>query len=147
MTVKTVKFPQTPEETLDKVKELKYFIDAFYNEIGERRYEVVPAEFYVQMWHSRVLDFIEILNENNERIGLLASRIVENDFNGSKGASVMVAYISPEYRGKGYFKEALRYAKVVYQAKHYDSFSITVPKDIDLKEMGELKSLVYEVRL
>ena len=69
MKVQTVKFPQTPEATLAEIHSLRGLLDKYHMEqFGTA--DVIPSEMLAIMWHAAQIDFIEALNDADERVGL-----------------------------------------------------------------------------
>lgn len=136
MKVQTVKFPGTPEATLALVNEFRPFVDKYHKELFNAE-ETIPSEMMVIMWHSAQLDFIEVLNDDEERVGLsMISIYTKGD--GTRGATMMAAYIEEPYRGQGMFKRIVELAKVVYRARSITTLDIPVKADKDLSWFGQV---------
>ena len=114
MKIQTVKFPSTPEETLEQVIKMRPFIDKSF------------AEMLVMMWHSASLDFVELLNDEGERVGLAMNQLLFHEGKGERMVKLMTAYIDPEYRGKGEFKRMVDYMKVIYRARNFAYIDVVV---------------------
>lgn len=127
MKVQVVKFPPTPDEALQKVAELRPLIDKAFTEsksIGGNT-SALANQMIVIMWHSAMLDFIEVL-DGDKRVGLLMTNIYHNDFTGKRIAQIVRGYVEPEYRQQGYFKKMLEHARLVYQARSVDYIDMVI---------------------
>lgn len=145
MKVQTVKFPQTPEATLEEVNKLRVFIDKYHQE--RFNYEqTMPSEMVAVMWHSAQVDFLEVLNDEEERVGVAMVSIYPKG-DGTRGATMMAAYIDEPYRGKGLFKQMIGLAKVVYRARNITTLDIPVDSDKDLDWFGNLYMKTYRSEL
>lgn len=146
MIIGAVKFPSTPDDTVEKVNELKVLLDAYFKEIGEKDASHLATEMLVMLWHSALIDFIEI-TDNGKRVGLVMLNLFRNP-NTEKGiVTVSAFYILPEYRGRGLFTETLQYAKTIYQARQYDELEF-VSKDVErTPNIGEKVGVIYNIRL
>lgn len=145
MKIQTVPFPRGPEETLEKVRELKPFLNKYYDEVGEGSTQTLPDQALVMFWHQATLDFIELLDDD-KRVGLIMNTLYINEPTGERYANVAVAYIDPEYRGKGEFKRMLDYMTTVYQARNVKRIDINVPLDKSFC-MGKPVATVYRVEI
>lgn len=146
MIIGTVKFPSTPDETVEKVKELKPLLDGYFEEVGEGNSSHLQTEMLVMFWHSAVIDFIEIV-EGEERIGLMMLNLYNNPNTGKNTATISAFYIKPEHRGKGLFTEALKYAQTIFQARRYDELEF-ISRDLNkVPKIGEKVGVVYKIRL
>lgn len=145
MKVQTVKFPDTPEATLAVVNELRPFIDRYHKELFNAT-ETIPSEMMAIMWHSAQLDFIEVLNDDDERVGVaMVSLYTKGD--GSRGATIMAAYLNEEYRGKGLFKRIVELGKLVYRARNVTTLDIPVREEQDLSWFGDIYLKTYRAEL
>lgn len=145
MKVQTVKFPQTPEATLAEIHSLRGLLDKYHMEqFGTA--DVVPSEMLAIMWHSAQIDFIEALNDADERIGLVMVSIYSK-VDGTRGANIMAAYVEEDYRSQGVFKQMLNLAKVVYRARNILTLDLTVPLAVDASWFGEEHTKTYRLEL
>lgn len=126
MKIQTVKFPSTPEETLEQVIKMRPFIDKSFAEMDGSDSTSLPNEMLVMMWHSASLDFVELLNDEGERVGLAMNQLLFHEGKGERMVKVMTAYIDPEYRGKGEFKRMVDYMKVIYRARNFAYIDVVV---------------------
>lgn len=145
MKVQTVKFPQTPEATLEEVKKLKVFIDK-YNVERFNTAEMLPAEMIAVMWHSAQLDFIEALDDYDNRVGIMMVSIYTKG-DGTRGATVMVSYIDEENRKQGLFRKMVELARIIYRARNITVLDIPVFDDVDLSWFGEVHIKTYRSEL
>lgn len=125
MKVQVVKFPPTPDEALKKVAELRPLIDKAFTESIGGNTGALANEMIVIMWHSAMLDFIELL-DGEKRVGLLMTNLYHNDFTGKRIAQIVRGYVEPEYRQQGYFKKMLEHARLVYQARSVDYIDMVI---------------------
>ena len=125
MKVQVVKFPPTPDKALQKVAELRPLIEKSFTESIGGNTSALANEMIVIMWHSAMLDFIEVL-DGDKRVGLLMTNIYHNDFTGKRIAQVVRGYVEPEYRQQGYFKKMLEHARLVYQARSVDYIDMVI---------------------
>lgn len=147
MKIQVIKFPETPDATLAKVNEFRHLIEAYFSEVGAGPAEKLPSEMLVIMWHSRMADFIELLNDDNERVGLLMTNLYDNEVSGKRSGNILVAYVDPKYRGQGWFKKMLSHAKIIYQARDVDYLEITVRNSDRPFTLGVETSRVYRMDL
>ena len=145
MKVQTVKFPQTPEATLEEVNKLKVFIDK-YNVERFNTAEMLPAEMIAVMGHSAQVDFIEALDDNDNRVGLMMVSIYTKG-DGTRGATVMVSYVEEEYRKQGLFRKMVDLARIIYRARNITVLDIPVFDDVDLSRFGEVHIKTYRSEL
>lgn len=142
MKIQTVKFPATPDETLEVVTQLRPFIDKSFAAIDGSDTTSLPNEMLVMMWHSATLDFIELLNDEGTRVGLIMNQLIFHEGKGERFVKLMAAYIEPEYRGKGEFKRMVEYMKVVYQARNAAYIDVVVmtgqPFTLEGKEVAKV---------
>ena len=145
MKVQTVKFPQTPEATLEEIHSLRGLLDKYHMEqFGTA--DVLPSEMLAIMWHSAQIDFIEALNDADERVGLVMVSIYSK-VDGTRGANVMAAYVEEDYRSQGVFKQMLSLAKVVYRARNILTLDLTVPLQVDASWFGKEHTKTYRLEL
>lgn len=141
MKIKTVTFPATPDATMEEVKSMRPFIDKYFAEVEGQDSTSLPNEMLVMSWHAATLDFIELL-DGDKRVGLIMNQLVFNELTKQRYAKLMVAYIEPEYRGKGEFKRMVEYIKTVYQARHiaYIDFVVNTgsPFTLEGKEVARV---------
>lgn len=147
MKVQAVKFPNTPDETLAKVKELRPLIDKLLAEGEGGNPSALPDEMVVIMWHSAMLDFIELINDEGQRVGLLMLSLFHNEFKGKRVVSVLGGYVEPLYRKEGWFTKMFSLAKTVYQARGVDYIEMTVRDDQVPVKFGEKVATVYRTEL
>lgn len=142
MKIQTVKFPATPDETLEVVTQLRPFIDKSFAESDGSDSTSLPNEMLVMMWHAASLDFIELLDDNGKRVGVIMNQLIFHEGKGERFVKLMAAYIEPEYRGKGEFKRMVDYMKVVYQARNVDYIDVVVltgqPFTLEGKEVAKV---------
>lgn len=146
MIVQTVRFPETPDATLEKIKELRPLLNKFYQELGKGDSEPMTAEMLTIMWHSFMLDFVEALNDKGERVGLLAVNVIYNESTGKTTGSISVSYVEKEYRRQGIFKRMIDHAKATLIARRVESLEVTVPFNFDM-DLGEVKTKTYLMEL
>lgn len=147
MKIQTVPFPRTPEEAVATIREIQPLLEKFYHETGESgREQDLPAEALAVFWHSYSVDFVELLDDNKQRVGLIMLSIVSSEAKQERYGQVAVAYIEPEHRGNGHFKVMLDYIKTVSQARQFSKIEITVPKGNNFT-LGEAVGTVYRMEL
>lgn len=146
MKVQVVKFPPTPDEALQKVAELRSLIEKAFTESIGGNTSALANEMIVIMWHSAMLDFIEVL-DGDKRVGLLMTNIYHNDFTGKRIAQVVRGYIEPEYRQQGYFKKMLEHARLVYQARSVDYIDMVIEDNQVPITFGNKIASVYRLEL
>lgn len=131
MKIQTVKFPETPEATVDMIDEMRPLIQGGYEALGKGDSEKdLPSHALALFWWQNNADFIELLHDDGRRVGLLMCNFHFSEGLEIRTASVVTAYIEPKYRGKGYFKMMLNYLQTVYQARHIKYIDIMVAKDV-----------------
>lgn len=145
MKVQTVKFPQTPEATLAEIHSLRGLLDKYHMEqFGTA--DVIPSEMLAIMWHAAQIDFIEALNDADERVGLMLVSIYSK-VDDTRGANIMAAYVEEDYRSQGIFKQMLNLAKVVYRARNILTLDLTVPLQVDVSWFGKEHTKTYRLEL
>lgn len=146
MKIQTVKFPSTPEETMEKVVEMRPFIDRYFAEVEGEDSSELPNEVLVMSWHAASLDFIELL-DGDKRVGLMMNQLLFHDLKQQRYAKLMLAYIEPEYRGKGEFKRMVEYMKTVYQARSISFIDVVVNVNQPFTLKGEEVARVIRMEL
>lgn len=146
MKVQVVKFPPTPDEALQKVAELRLLIEKAFTESIGGNTSALANEMIVIMWHSAMLDFIEVL-DGDKRVGLLMTNIYHNDFTGKRIAQIVRGYVEPEYRQQGYFKKMLEHARLVYQARSVDYIDMVIEDNQVPITFGNKIASVYRLEL
>ena len=145
MKVQTVKFPQTPDATLEEINKLRPFIDKYHKERFDYD-ETMPSEMLAVMWHSAQLDFLEVVNDEGVRVGVAMVSIYQKG-DGTRGATLMAAYIDEEYRGQGMFRRMIELAKVIYRARNISTLDIPVDSKVDLGWFGGEYLTTYRAEL
>ena len=147
MKIQTTPFPKTPEDAVEAIKQMQPLLANYYTEIGdEGREKDFPPEALAVFWHSYSVDFVELLNDSNKRVGLVMLSVVTSEAKHERTGQIAVAYIKPEYRGQGYFKQMIDYIKVVSQARQFSRIDITVSNE-RLFTLGTPISTVYRMEL
>lgn len=146
MKIQTVKFPSTPEATMNKVKELRPLIDKYFAEAEGEDSSELPNEMLVMGWHSANIDFIELL-DGDKRVGLIMNQLMFHELKQARFAKLMVAYIEPEYRGKGEFKRMVDYMKTVYQARNVSYIDVVVNTNQPFTLQGKEVAKVIRMEL
>lgn len=146
MKVQVVKFPPTPDGALQKVAELRPLIEKAFTESIGGNTSALANEMIVIMWHSAMLDFIEVL-DGDKRVGLLMTNIYHNDFTGKRIAQIVRGYVEPEYRQQGYFKKMLEHARLVYQARSVDYIDMVIEDNQVPITFGNKIASVYRLEL
>lgn len=146
MRIQTVKFPSTPELTLEKINEMRPLIDAYYKEVEGGDTSLQPGEMLAIMWHSGSLDFVEAL-ENDERVGLMMIGVYRNEINGKSVASVMSLYVKPEYRKKGIATMMLDYLQKTLVARRIDCVEMIIRDGMTPIPFGKEVGKVYRQEL
>lgn len=146
MKIQTVKFPSTPEATMESVKEMRPFIDRYFTEVEGQDSTDLPNEVLVMSWHGVALDFIEVL-DGDKRIGLIMNQFVFNELDKQRYAKLMIAYIEPEYRGQGIFKRMIDYMKTVYQARNIAYIDVVVSNDQPFTIQGKEVARIIRMEL
>lgn len=147
MKIQTVPFTKTPEEAVEVMKVMQTLLAKYYDEIGDSgRENDLPPEALAVFWHSYSLDFVELLNDEKQRVGVVMLSVATSVAKQERYGQVAVAYIEPEYRGKGYFKQMMKYIATVSQARQFDRIEITVPND-RVFTMGKPVGTVYRMEL
>ena len=90
MKIQTVKFPSTPKETEEKVKEMRPLIDEYFAEIDGTDSSELPNEILVMGWHAASLDFIELL-DGDKRVGLMMNQLMFHELKQIRFAKLMIA--------------------------------------------------------
>lgn len=146
MKIQTLPFPRTPEEAVETIKYIQPLLGAYYDETGDGgREQDLPAEALAVFWHSYSIDFVELL-DNGERVGLVMLSVLSSEAKQERYGQIAVAYIKPEYRGQGYFKQMMKYILTVSQARQFTKIEITVPKGSNFT-LGEEVGTVYRMGL
>lgn len=146
MKIQTLPFPRTPEEAVEAIKSVQPLLSAYYEETGDSgREQDLPAEALAVFWHSYSIDFVELL-DNGERVGLIMLSVISSEAKQERYGQIAVAYIKPEYRGQGYFKQMMKYIATVSQARQFTKIEITVPKNGKFT-LGEEVGTVYRMEL
>lgn len=145
MKIQTVKFPATPEQAEQKIEELRPLLDAYYAETKGGNADKFPTQMLVMMWHSFLIDFIEVLNDEGERVGLMMNSIVDDLVSEGRSALVLAFYLKEDYRGQGLFKRAMKYATTVYQARSFSHIDLPVKQKLDW--FGSEHALTYRKEL
>lgn len=146
MKIQTLPFPRTPEEAVETIKAIQPLLGAYYDETGDSgREQDLPAEALAVFWHSYSIDFVELL-DNGERVGLVMLSVLSSEAKQERYGQIAVAYIKPEYRGLGYFKQMMKYITTVSQARQFTKIEITVPKGSNFT-LGEEVGTVYRMEL
>ncbi len=146
MKIQNVKFPDTPEATLDKVKELRPFIDRFYEETGEGNTADLAPEMLTILWHNGALDFIEAL-DGEKRVGLMMLSIYDNHVTQRRVASITTAYVEQSYRQQGIFNAMFNHAKVVCQARRINALETMVKNDGVPIKVGKPFAQVFRLEI
>lgn len=147
MKIQTVPFPRTPDEAVAVIKEIQPLLRKFYEETGDTgRESDLPAEALAVFWHSYAVDFVELLDDNKQRVGIVMLSIVSSEAKQERYGQVAVAYIEPEHRGNGHFRVMMDYIKTVSQARQFSRIEITVPNGLPFT-MGEAVGTVYRMEL
>lgn len=146
MKIQTVKFPTTPDETMEKVKEMRPLIDKYFAEVEGEDSSELPNEMLVMGWHAANLDFIELL-DGDKRVGLMMNQLMFHELKQERFAKLMVAYIEPEYRGKGEFKRMVEYMKTVYQARNLSYIDVVLNIDKPFTLQGKEVAKVIRMEL
>lgn len=146
MKIQTVKFPTTPDETMEKVKEMRPLIDKYFAEVEGEDSSELPNEMLVMGWHAANLDFIELL-DGDKRVGLMMNQLMFHELKQERFAKLMVAYIEPEYRGKGEFKRMVEYMKTVYQARNISYIDVVLNIDQPFTLQGKEVAKVIRMEL
>lgn len=146
MKIQTVKFPATPDETMEKVKEMRPLIDKYFAEVEGEDSSELPNEMLVMGWHAANLDFIELL-DGDKRVGLMMNQLMFHELKQERFAKLMVAYIEPEYRGKGEFKRMVEYMKTVYQARNLSYIDVVLNIDQPFTLQGKEVAKVIRMEL
>lgn len=146
MKIQTIKFPQTIEETENKINEVRPLLDKYFQEVYQMDSSHLDTGVFVMLWHEYKVDFIELM-ENGERVGLCVLSIIPSDPSTNRGAILMAGYIEPEYRGKGYFKAAMNYISTVLQARSFDYFDIPVSPKVNLSWFSNPNLVTYRKEL
>lgn len=146
MKIQTLPFPRTPEEAVEVIKSIQPLLGAYYDETGDSgREQDLPAEALAVFWHSYSIDFVELL-DNGDRVGIIMLSVLSSEAKQERYGQIAVAYIKPEYRGQGYFKQMMKYITTVSQARQFTKIEITVPTGSNFtlgKEVGK----VYRMEL
>lgn len=146
MKIQTVKFPSTPDETMEKVKELRILIDKYFAEVEGEDSSALPNEMLVMGWHAANLDFIELL-DGDTRVGVIMNQLMFHELKQERFAKLMLAYIEPEYRGKGEFKRMVEYMKTVYQARNISYIDVVLNIDQPFTFQGKEVAKVIRMEL
>lgn len=146
MIVQTVKFPNSPDDAVEGFGRIRPLLDKFFTETNNGTSEILSTELAVILWHSYMLDFVELLNDDGERVGILASNIVDNTTTGKRTATIAFGYVEPEYRGKGWFSKMLEHAVSVFRARRVDYIDVVVNADQECK-VGKLHSKIYRLEV
>lgn len=146
MKIQTVKFPSTPDETMEKVKELRILIDKYFAEVEGEDSSALPNEMLVMGWHAANLDFIELL-DGDTRVGVIMNQLMFHELKQERFAKLMLAYIEPEYRGKGEFKRMVEYMKTVYQARNISYIDVVLNIDQPFTLQGKEVAKVIRMEL
>lgn len=146
MRIQTVKFPSTPEATLEKINEMRPLIDAYYQEINEGDTSSQPSEMLAIMWHSGGFDFIEAL-DGEERVALTMVSIYRNDITGKSVASVVVLYVKPEYRRKRIASMMLDHLQKTAVARRIDCVEMIIRDELTPIPFGKEVGKVYRQEL
>lgn len=146
MKIQTVKFPSTPDETMEKVKELRILIDKYFAEVEGEDSSALPNEMLVMGWHAANLDFIELL-DGDTRVGVIMNQLMFHELKQERFAKLMIAYIEPEYRGKGEFKRMVEYMKTVYQARNISYIDVVLNIDQPFTFQGKEVAKVIRMEL
>lgn len=147
MKIQTVPFPKTPDEAVATMKSIQPLLAKYYAETNDLgREQDLPAEALAVFWHSYSLDFVELLNDEKQRVGIVMLSVVTSETKQERYGQIAVAYIDPEYRGQGHFKAMLNYIKTVSQARQFTRIEITVPSEHTFT-MGKPVGTVYRMGL
>lgn len=147
MKIQTVPFPRTPEAAVETIKSIQPLLAKYYAETGDvGREQDLPPEALAVFWHSYTVDFVELLNDAGERVGIVMLSILSSEAKQERFGQIAVAYIDPEYRGQGWFKKMMGYIKTVSQARQFNRLEITVPNGKNFT-MGQAVSTVYRMEL
>lgn len=147
MKIQTVPFPKTPDEAVGLMKAIQPLLAKYYIETGDSgREQDLPAEALAVFWHSYSIDFIELLNDAQQRVGVVMLSVVTSESKQERYGQIAVAYIEPEYRKQGYFKQMIQYIKTVSQARQFSRIEITVPSEYAFT-MGSPVGTVYRMEL
>lgn len=147
MKIQTVPFPKTPEEAVEVMKTMQTLLAKYYDETGDGgREKDLPPEALAVFWHSYSLDFVELLNDEKQRVGVVMLSVATSEAKQERYGQVAAAYIEPEYRGQGYFKQMMKYIATVSQARQFNRIEITVPND-RVFTMGKPVGTVYRMEL
>ena len=142
MIIQSIKFPDTPEEAVAVINELRPMLDAYFNEVDKRSSERMQTEMLVMMWHSFMIDFIEVV-DHGERVGVLMFCVNDDTFLNMRGAMVLLAYTHPEYRGNGYFKAMLKHLRTISQARRFKYIDVPVNAEVEFSALGKLHIKTY----
>lgn len=147
MKIQTVPFPKTPDEAVGLMKAIQPLLAKYYIETGDSgREQDLPAEALAVFWHSYSIDFIELLNDAQQRVGVVMLSVVTSESKQERYGQIAVAYIEPEYRKQGYFKQMIQYIKTVSQARQFSRIEINVPNEYTFT-MGTPVGVVYQMEL
>lgn len=147
MRIQTVPFPKSPEAAVAVIKEIQPLLGKFYDETGDTgREQDLPAEALAVFWHSYSIDFVELLDDDKKRVGIIMLSVISSEAKQERYGQVAVAYIEPEHRGNGHFKVMMDYIKTVSQARQFTKIEITVPKGKPFT-MGTEVGTVYRMEL
>lgn len=147
MKIQTVPFPKTPEDAVETMKAVQTLLAKYYDEIGDGgREKDLPPEALAVFWHSYSLDFVELLNDEKQRVGIVMLSVATSEATQDRYGQIAAAYIEPEYRGQGYFKQMLSYIATVSQARQFSRIEITVPNGQTFT-MGKPVGTVYRMEL
>lgn len=147
MKIQTLPFPKTPEEAVAVMSAVKLLLAKYYAETGDSgREQDLPPEAMAVFWHSYSIDFVELLNDENQRVGIVMLSIATSEAKQDRYGQIAVAYIEPEYRSQGWFKKMIAYIKTVSQARQFSKIEITVPSGSTFT-LGEPVGTVYRMEL
>lgn len=143
MRVQHLPFPKGPEETVAKIEEIRPLLNKFYAETSQGNADHLSSEMLTMFWHQRLNEYVELLNDQNERVGLL---MVSTYFDEPKAESRMIvglAYVEPEYRKQGWFKKMIEHLSVVSKARGYSHITLNAPIDQSLNWFGKPTEILY----
>lgn len=147
MKIQSVKFPETPEATVEVIKELRPFIDRYFSKIGEGNTSALPAETLAILWHSAQVDFIELLDDEQNRVGLLMFYLYVNPITQKSMAMFFAGSAEQTLVEQGWVGKMFDFAQDVYRARRFSCIEITDRLDSEFFRRGKPVATVYRVEL